>query len=97
MKTTKVKNKISKTKGSVLSSSLVFKKLSLNKNLTPPTQQNKHRKKKKKETNREKTLCWKEEKGLEVDHVVEIDREVPFIEHIYRSIYAPFFIELVGK
>ncbi|GAA8538733.1 hypothetical protein oki114_13560 [Helicobacter pylori] len=62
-----------------------------------PTQQNKHRKKKKKETNREKTLRWKEEKGLEVDHVVEIDREVPFIEHIYRSIHTPFFIELVGK
>ncbi len=94
MKTTKVKNKTSKTKGSVLSASLVLKNF-LKQKPNPPTQQNKYHKKK--ETNREKTLYWKEEKGLEVDHVVKIDREIPFIEHIYRSIYAPFFIELVGK
>ncbi|GAA9651636.1 hypothetical protein HpHCM45_00660 [Helicobacter pylori] len=78
-----------------MSTFLVFKKPSFsNKNLAPNTT---NTAKKKKETNREKTLCWKEEKGLEVDHVVEIDREVPFIEHIYRSIYTSFFIELVGK
>lgn len=45
-----------KTKGSVLSASLVSKKLPLSKQKpSPPTQQNKHRKKEK-ETNREKTL-----------------------------------------
>lgn len=94
MKTSQSKKSNPKTKGSVLSASLVLKNF-LKQKLNP--QHNKHRKKKKKETNREKTLYWKEEKGLEVDHVVEIDREVPFIEHIYQSIYAPFFIELVGK
>ncbi|GAA8950366.1 hypothetical protein HpSLK91_12000 [Helicobacter pylori] len=94
MKTTKVKNKTSKTKGSVLNAFLVLKNF-LKQKPNPPTQQISQ--KKKKETNKEKTLYWKEEKGLEVDHVVKIDREIPFIEHIYRSIYAPFFIELVGE
>lgn len=94
MKTSQSKKSNPKTKGSVLSASLVLKNF-LKQKPNPPTQQISQ--KKKKETNREKTLCWKEEKGLEVDHVVKIDREIPFIEHIYRSIYAPFFIELVGK
>ncbi len=82
MRTSQSKKSNPKTKGSVLSTSLVLKNF-LKQKPNPPTQQNKYRKKKKKETNREKTLYWKEEKGLEVDHVVEIDREVPFIEHIY--------------
>lgn len=94
MKTSQSKKSNPKTKGSVLNASLVLKNFLKQK---PNPQQNKYRKKKKKETNREKTLYWKEEKGLEVDHVVEIDREIPFIEHIYWSIYAPFFIELVGE
>ncbi len=96
MKTSQSKKSNPKTKGSVLSASLVLKNF-LKQKLNPQHHKTNTAKKKKKETNREKTLCWKEEKGLEVDHVVEIDREVPFIEHIYRSIYAPFFIELVGK
>lgn len=94
MKTSQSKKSNPKTKGSVLNASLVLKNFLKQK---PNPQQNKHRKKKKKETNREKTLCWKEEKGLKVDHIIKIDREIPFIEHIYWSIYAPFFIELVGE
>ncbi|MFA4770138.1 hypothetical protein [Helicobacter pylori] len=80
MKTSQSKKSNPKTKGSVLSASLVLKNF-LKQKPNPPTQQISQ--KKKKETNREKTLCWKEEKGLEVDHVVKIDREIPFIEHIY--------------
>ncbi|MFP6173230.1 hypothetical protein ACLGB1_00875 [Helicobacter pylori] len=78
-KQAKVKNQIPKQKV-LLNASLVLKNFLKQK---PNPQQNKHRKKKKKETNREKTLCWKEEKGLEVDHIIKIDREIPFIEHIY--------------
>lgn len=96
MKTSQSKKSNPKTKGSVLNASLVLKNF-LKQKPNPPNTKKQTSQKKKKETNREKTLYWKEEKGLEVDHVVKIDREVPFIEHIYRSIYAPFFIELVGK
>lgn len=96
MKTSQSKKSNPKTKGSVLNASLVLKNF-LKQKPNPPTQQNKHRKKRKKKPTERKPSIDKEEKGLEVDHVVEIDREVPFIEHIYRSIYAPFFIELVGK
>ncbi len=82
MKTSQSKKSNPKTKGSVLNASLVLKNFLKQK---PNPQHNKTNiaKKKKKETNREKTLYWKEEKGLEVDHVVKIDGEVPFIEHIY--------------
>ncbi len=94
MKTSQSKKSNPKTKGSVLNASLVLKNFLKQKPNPPNTTKQTSQKK---ETNREKTLCWKEEKGLEVDHVVEIDREIPFIEHIYRSIYASFFIELVGE
>lgn len=94
MKTSQSKKSNLKTKGSVLNASLVFKNF-LKQKPNPPTQQNKHRKKKK--PTERKSSIDKEEKGLEVDHVVKIDREIPFIEHIYWSIYAPFLIELVGE
>ncbi|GAA9565418.1 hypothetical protein HpHA50_04460 [Helicobacter pylori] len=83
MKTSQSKKSNLKTKGSVLNASLVLKNF-LKQKPNPP-QHNKINitKKKKKETNREKPSIDKEEKGLEVDHVVKIDREVPFIEHIY--------------
>ncbi len=80
MKTSQSKKSNPKTKGSVLNASLVLKNF-LKQKPNPPTQQNKHRKKKK-PTERKPSID-KEEKGLEVDHVVKIDREIPFIEHIY--------------
>ncbi len=83
MKTSQSKKSNPKTKGSVLNASLVLKNFLKQKPNPPNTTKQTPQKKKKKETNREKTLCWKEEKGLEVDHVVKIDREVPFIEHVY--------------
>ncbi|EMH42504.1 hypothetical protein HMPREF1429_00765 [Helicobacter pylori GAM93Bi] len=48
MKTSPSKKSNPKTKGSVLSASLVFKKLSQTKTYPPPTQQNKHYKNKEK-------------------------------------------------
>ncbi|GAA7394071.1 hypothetical protein UBN78_02490 [Helicobacter pylori] len=82
MKTSQSKKSNPKTKGSVLNASLVLKNF-LKQKPNPPNTTKQISQNKKKETNREKTLCWKEEKGLEVDHVVKIDREIPFIEHIY--------------
>ncbi|GAA7233800.1 hypothetical protein HpCK35_21430 [Helicobacter pylori] len=64
MKTTKVKNKISKTKGSVLNASLVFKKLSFSKQKpNPPTQQNKYHKKRKKKPTERKLSIGKKRKA----------------------------------
>ncbi|WQY81316.1 hypothetical protein E5L62_00405 [Helicobacter pylori] len=82
MKTSQSKKSNPKTKGSVLNAYLVLKNF-LKQKPNPPNTTKQTPQKKKKETNREKTLYWKEEKGLEVDHVVKIDREIPFIEHIY--------------
>ncbi|GAA7408674.1 hypothetical protein HpCK98_11920 [Helicobacter pylori] len=95
MKTSQSKKSNPKTKGSVLNAFLVLKNFLKQK---PNPQHHKINTTKKEKRNQQReTLYWKEEKGLEVDHVVKIDREIPFIEHIYRSIYAPFLIELVGE
>ncbi|GAA8565494.1 hypothetical protein HpDR60_10070 [Helicobacter pylori] len=83
MKTSQSKKSNPKTKGSVLNASLVFKNPLSNKNLTPQHNKTNIAKKRKKKPTERKPSIWKEEKGLEVDHVVKIDREVPFIEHIY--------------
>ncbi|GAA7128856.1 hypothetical protein ID0278_09150 [Helicobacter pylori] len=84
MKTSPSKKSNPKTKGSVLNASLVFKNPLSNKSLNPhPLNTIKKRKQKRKKPTERKPSIWKEEKGLEVDHVVKIDREVPFIEHIY--------------
>ncbi len=96
MKTSQSKKSNPKTKGSVLSASLVLKNF-LKQKLNPQHHKTNTAKKRKKKPTERKSSIDKEEKGLEVDHVVKIDREVPFIEHIYRSIYASFFIELVGE
>ncbi len=45
-----------------------------------PTQ---NKQKKIKEKPAERKLPTERKKGLEVDHVVKVDGEVPFIEHIY--------------
>ncbi|GAA8871618.1 hypothetical protein HpRN61_05040 [Helicobacter pylori] len=97
MKTSQSKKSNPKTKGSVLNASLVLKNFLKQKPNPPNTTKQISQKKRKKKPTERKSSIDKEEKGLEVDHVVEIDREVPFIEHIYRSIHTPFFIELVGK
>ncbi|GAA7364414.1 hypothetical protein MM0342_02770 [Helicobacter pylori] len=80
MKTSQSKKSNPKTKGPVLNASLVLKNFLKQK---PNPQQNKHHKKRKKKPTERKPSIDKEEKGLEVDHVVKIDREIPFIEHIY--------------
>ncbi|GAA9371559.1 hypothetical protein TH0638_00150 [Helicobacter pylori] len=82
-KTSQSKKSNPKTKGSVLNASLVLKNFLKQKPNPPQHNKTNTAKKRKKKPTERKPSIDKEEKGLEVDHVVKIDREVPFIEHIY--------------
>ncbi|GAA8047327.1 hypothetical protein HpyDR100_02500 [Helicobacter pylori] len=63
MKTSQSKKSNPKTKGSVLSTSLVLKNFLKQKPNPPPTQQNKHRKKRKKKPTERKPSAGKKKKA----------------------------------